>query len=154
MVQGVQIVDGCIVDVNPATGEVIAHVKCSTQSDVESMIAAARAAQLSWQHDYSAVQRGSLIKEALKTLGLEKAALAQLITQEMGKVLREAADEAEGATNKDAWIDEVTSANRIEVVNPATLTFKLTKDYCYCDHRWLEMQMKHRVSLSATHWEW
>jgi acyl-CoA reductase-like NAD-dependent aldehyde dehydrogenase len=45
MVQGVEIVDGCIVDTNPATGEVIGRVPVSSVDEVAAKIAAARAAQ-------------------------------------------------------------------------------------------------------------
>lgn len=45
MVQGVVIEDGCIVDVNPATGEVIGKVPVTTTDGVAEAIARAKAAQ-------------------------------------------------------------------------------------------------------------
>ena len=45
MVQGVAIEDGCIVDVNPATGEVIGKIPVSTPEQVAAAIATANAAQ-------------------------------------------------------------------------------------------------------------
>lgn len=48
MVQGVLTVDGYVIDVNPATGEEIARIKCSTAEEVAAAVARARAAQTSW----------------------------------------------------------------------------------------------------------
>ena len=45
MVQGVEIQDGCLVDLNPATGEVIARVPVSTRPEVESVLERAVDAQ-------------------------------------------------------------------------------------------------------------
>ena len=48
MVQGVVIEKGHIVDVNPATGEVVGRVPVSTPAEVDAAVAAARAAQPKW----------------------------------------------------------------------------------------------------------
>lgn len=42
MVQGVLTVDGYVIDVNPATGEEIARIKCSTAEEVAAAVARAR----------------------------------------------------------------------------------------------------------------
>ena len=112
MVQGVVIEDGHIVDVDPATGEVIARVKCSTPADVTAAVAACAAAQPAWAATPLAA-RIALLKEACRLLGADgkAAALAALITQEMGKIAEEAAEEVSGACAKDDWLDLISDAN-------------------------------------------
>ena len=115
MVQGVAIEDGCIVDTNPANGEVIARVPCSTPEEIASAVAAAAAAQPAWAATPLA-ERVALIKAALAKLATDVEALATLITIEMGKVASEAKEEAEGAVAKDDFIALVEAANAPEVV--------------------------------------
>ncbi len=64
MVQGVLIENGCIVDTNPATGEVISRVPCSTPSEVQEMIQKAKKAQLEWSAK-DAKERMSYLRQAL-----------------------------------------------------------------------------------------
>lgn len=75
------------------------------------MLSAARDAQLDWQTNYRCEQRAELIKEGLRTLGTMTNELAAMITSEMGKVKSEAQDEAQGAVNKNEWIDAIVEAN-------------------------------------------
>jgi acyl-CoA reductase-like NAD-dependent aldehyde dehydrogenase len=86
MVQGVVVEDGFILDVNPASGELIEKVPCSTPSEVVAAVAAARAAQPAW-HELGLAKRHDLLVAAVAKIrerGVE--ALAELITKEMGKV--------------------------------------------------------------------
>lgn len=109
MVQGVAIEDGCLVDTDPATGEVIAKVKCSTPAEIEAAIAAARSAQPAWAATPLA-ERVALLKAACNDLAAKQVELAALITREMGKVASEAAEEAEGMA-KDDYLDLIAAAN-------------------------------------------
>jgi acyl-CoA reductase-like NAD-dependent aldehyde dehydrogenase len=111
-IKGVEIVDGHIVNCDPATGHEINRVRCTTPREADTMISAARDAQLDWQLSYKCEQRGELIKEGLRTLGTMRDELASMITSEMGKIKSEAMEEANGAINKNAWIDAIVQANQ------------------------------------------
>ena len=111
MVQGVRIENGAIVDVDPATGEVIAHVPTTSPDALEAIIAQARASQPAWAST-PLEERGALLKAACAGLAGRRQPLAQTIVREMGKVLREAEEEVGGAVDKDAFIDLVLDANR------------------------------------------
>ncbi len=119
MVQGVEIIEGHIVDVDPATGEEIGRIKCSTKEEIDGMVAQARAAQLNWQHAHTLDQRVALIKVGLSGLAEQKEELASMISREMGKVISEARNEADGATSKDIFLEHVTVANRPVVAGDA-----------------------------------
>lgn len=110
MVQGVQIVDGCLVDVDPATGYTIERVRVSTDAEVAAAIAAAKAAQPAW-HAVPLNERVAALKAAVKKGLADQAVVAALITREMGKCIGEAETEAEGAANKDALLDLIEAAN-------------------------------------------
>lgn len=109
MVQGVLIENGCIVDTNPATGEVISRVPCSTPSEVQEMIQKAKKAQLEWSAK-DAKERMSYLRQALKALAEKSDQLAALMVQEMGKPKSEALEEMEGATEKDDFMDILEKA--------------------------------------------
>ena len=63
MVQGVAVEDGCLVNTNPATSEVIERVKMSTSSDVDGAVDVALAVQQSWASK-SLAERTALVKAA------------------------------------------------------------------------------------------
>ena len=94
MVQGVIIENGCIVDVNPATGEIIDRVRVSTKAEVDKAIEGARKAQPAW-NTFSLAMRTSMVKDAVKKIGVDKAGLAKMIVREMGKTLKEAEEEVD-----------------------------------------------------------
>ncbi len=71
MVQGVAVENGHLVDVDPATGEVIARVKCATAEDVAAAVAAARAAQPAW-HAVALAERIRRLKVACAALKAEE----------------------------------------------------------------------------------
>lgn len=115
MVQGIEIVDGCIVDTNPATGEVIGRVPVSTVAEVNEKIAKAQAAQPSWAL-VPLEQRIAMLKAVCQSLAPRKEELASLMTAEMGKVYPEALAEMDGVVDKDAWLDLVYDANKPEEI--------------------------------------
>ncbi len=71
---------------NPATGEVIAQVAYSSRDEVDSAIAAAKAAQPGWAALTDAERRAFLLKIA-DTILVHAEALAQWVTREQGKPL-------------------------------------------------------------------
>merc|ERR1719271_2112587 len=103
MVQGVAIEEGKIVDVNPATGEVLDRVPVSTDAEVQAAVERARRAQPAWAA-LPLAERAARLRAAIQRLKAGEAELAELITREMGKVLSEAKVEVEGAVNKDEFI--------------------------------------------------
>lgn len=109
MVQGVVIENGCIVDTNPATGEVIARVPCTTPEQVDEMVETAKTAQLQWSQK-DAKDRMALLRKCLEALSTQSEKLASLMVQEMGKPLSEAQDEMEGAVEKEDFMDILEKA--------------------------------------------
>ncbi len=71
---------------NPATGQTICTVPDSTESDVESAIAAAQAAQSSWEKQ-PAASRAALLKSLAAKVRENVEPIAQVITEEQGKTL-------------------------------------------------------------------
>lgn len=114
MVQGVLIEEGNIVDLNPATGEVVARVRVASAEQVDAAVQAARRAQPRWAAQ-PLRQRASEVAAAARQLGAERAELAKLITTEMGKVLKEAEEEVDIAADKDEFCELVANANEPQV---------------------------------------
>jgi aldehyde dehydrogenase (NAD+) len=77
-----------IESVNPASGEVIAKVRSSTQKEYEQVIKAAREAFLEWR-TVTAPARGDAIRRVGNALRDNKDALGSLVTLEMGKLKAE-----------------------------------------------------------------
>jgi acyl-CoA reductase-like NAD-dependent aldehyde dehydrogenase len=75
-------------DYNPATGELLGHFPLSDQADVDAAVAAARSAFERWRL-VPAPRRGEILYRAGELLIRHKEELARIMTQEMGKVLKE-----------------------------------------------------------------
>jgi acyl-CoA reductase-like NAD-dependent aldehyde dehydrogenase len=73
---------------NPATGELLGHFPLSEQADVTAAVAAARAAFERWRL-VPAPKRGEILYRTGELLIRHKEELARIMTQEMGKVLKE-----------------------------------------------------------------
>jgi acyl-CoA reductase-like NAD-dependent aldehyde dehydrogenase len=84
-----------ILDINPATGEIIEKIKCSSPGEVASGVKLARKAFKIWSKT-PLKKRIALFKNIQRDLLKEKKEIGKLITQEMGKVLRSAVGECEG----------------------------------------------------------
>ena len=110
MVQGVVIENGCIVNTNPATGQVISRVKCTTPSQVQDMVKTAKEAQLEWSTK-DAKERIDLLRKSLEALSAQSDKLASLMVQEMGKPISQAKEEMEGAVaRKGEFMDILEKA--------------------------------------------
>ncbi|MGE0821213.1 MAG: NAD-dependent succinate-semialdehyde dehydrogenase [Candidatus Binatia bacterium] len=90
-----------IQSLNPATEEILATFDYSSPAEVEKILAAARDAFGPWRRTFIS-DRARLMRAAASCLRERQSRLAQIITAEMGKPLREA--EAEVA--KCAWTCE------------------------------------------------
>jgi acyl-CoA reductase-like NAD-dependent aldehyde dehydrogenase len=106
MVQGVEIdSDGCLVNTNPATGEIISRVRCTTPDEIDEMVlTATRAQQKAWR-TLSCTERVTLLKDGLKALESARDELVKCMVSEMGKPIVEANEEMDGATSKDEFMN-------------------------------------------------
>ena len=106
MAQGVVIDDeNRLVNTNPATGEVISRVKCTTAEEIESMIDKSKTAQKEWRKK-SVEERISILKDCVQELRKYSEELTQLIVQEMGKPIGEAKMEVHYAVeDTDEYFD-------------------------------------------------
>jgi len=109
MVQGVAIVDGCIVNTNPATGDVISRVPCTTTDELHRMVEQAVQAQATWAQ-WTVKERVDSLRKGLQALEKESDQLVHLIVREMGKPLAEAREEVAGAVQKDAYLNVLVKA--------------------------------------------
>jgi acyl-CoA reductase-like NAD-dependent aldehyde dehydrogenase len=112
MVQGVTIIDGVIQNTNPATGELLSpSVSVTTSTELADVISKANASQESWGN-LSLDERIDLLRKGLAAVEPIANELAETITNEMGKVPKEAIAEVEEAIGlKDEWLDLVKEAN-------------------------------------------
>jgi aldehyde dehydrogenase (NAD+) len=81
---------------NPATGELVGTFTRSTAEDVNDAVTAAKTAFRSWRL-VPAPKRGEILYRAARILEERKDALAREMTEEMGKVLTEAAGDVQEA---------------------------------------------------------
>jgi acyl-CoA reductase-like NAD-dependent aldehyde dehydrogenase len=103
MVQGVSIVGNCIINRNPATGEEISRVPCTSTEEMNRMMERAVSAQKSWRQ-LPVKERIELLRKGLMELAKHADKLEKLIVQEMGKPLAEAQEEVDGAVRKDDFL--------------------------------------------------
>jgi aldehyde dehydrogenase (NAD+) len=81
---------------NPATGELVGTFTSSNADDVNDAVAAAKKAFQSWRL-VPAPKRGEILFRAARILEERKDALAREMTEEMGKVITEAAGDVQEA---------------------------------------------------------
>jgi acyl-CoA reductase-like NAD-dependent aldehyde dehydrogenase len=103
MVQSVSIVNNFIINVNPATGDVISNVQCSSNDDIDEIIKQSKEAQLSWKA-MPISSRIECLKDGLLELKQQSTRLIEMIVQEMGKPIQEATEEVIGATSRDEYM--------------------------------------------------
>src|SRR3984957_8933351 len=82
--------------INPADEQVLASVPSAPAADVSDALTSARAAQRGWAATPSIV-RGQFLREMAGLVAAHQDRLARLIVAEMGKPLRQAADELDFA---------------------------------------------------------
>ena len=80
--------------INPATGKTIDTYKMMSDSEMESAIKSCHEAYLDWKQK-SAEERGEVIKKIGKKLAEHKDELVKLMTQEMGKLLKQGEQEVD-----------------------------------------------------------
>ena len=103
MVQGVAIEDGSLININPATGELISKVPCSNPAEIAAMVKTANEAQTTWAAT-KVQNRVHLLRRCLKAMAAIKDEFARLIVQEMGKPIQEACDEMDFSIDKEEFL--------------------------------------------------
>lgn len=114
MVQGVLKEDGYLLNCNPATGELIEKVLCTTLEEVDIMVETARIAQAEWFENCPLAERISLLKRSTESVADCVEELAAMVTKEMGKPLAEARGEVQEITGLPDYLDVIQSANEDE----------------------------------------
>lgn len=103
---------------NPATGEVLAAVTKAGKAETEQAIAAAERAFPAWRAQ-TAKARSEILYRWYQLMIENKAWLAQLMTAEQGKPLKEAEGEVEYAASFIQWFAEQAKRANGEIIPPA-----------------------------------
>ncbi len=88
-----------ILNINPSTGEVIEKIKCSSFNEIASSLKLARKAFKNWSETSLKAKVNCFLK-IKKDLLKEKKNLAELVTLEMGKPMKDSIKEIEDAIRK------------------------------------------------------
>jgi len=104
--------------VNPATGEVLAAVAKAGKAETEQAIAAAERAFPAWRAQTAKARSEILYRWYQLTID-NKGWLAQLMTAEQGKPLKEAEGEVEYAASFIQWFAEQAKRANGEIIPPA-----------------------------------
>jgi len=120
MGQGVAVDNGFIINTNPATGEVISKVKCSSIEEVDQAIKVANKAQETWSL-VSSSERIALLKKGLEEVDNLSEKLVNWIILEMGKPIGEAKEEMEDTVDKDDFLEILEQALEPQVHGTSTV---------------------------------
>lgn len=120
MGQGVLVEDGCIVNTNPATGEVISRVKCSLPDEVDQLVKSANEAQRLWVQR-SCQERIQLLNSGLGAVKEQSAKLVEWMVREMGKPIAEAEEEMEYAWGKEEFMTILESSLQPQTFGTSTV---------------------------------
>ncbi len=105
-----------MVSINPATGEVNGEFELYSENRINEVITKAKSAFSNWKNlDFQ--DRVEYLNSAAKVLRRRKKELGELITREMGKVIRESISEVE----KCAWALEYFAGNAQRFLEPETV---------------------------------
>lgn len=110
--------------VNPATGDIVREVEPDSDEAIEAKLTASVEAYRQWK-EKSFAERAGLLNAVAKLMREEVETLAPLMTEEMGKPIKE----ARGEVNKSAWCAEHYAANaeayleRQVIESDATLSY-------------------------------
>src|SRR5277367_4572073 len=111
---------------NPAnTDDVVARIPLSTRAEMKEAIAAAKMAYPAWR-DTPAPARGKILFNAVRIMEEQKEELAQLLTREEGKALKDSLGEVQRSINITEFMAE--EGRRL---NGETLPSELPKNFSY-----------------------
>jgi succinate-semialdehyde dehydrogenase/glutarate-semialdehyde dehydrogenase len=120
-------VTGELVSYNPSTGEEVGRLPSTPVSEIPALVARARAAQPAWRA-LGLEERARRIGQVKESLERRADALARLLTQEMGKPLREATGEVRACLAMLGELDEIVDALRTEVLEDSRTRTELHRD--------------------------
>ncbi|MGM0575229.1 MAG: aldehyde dehydrogenase family protein [Myxococcota bacterium] len=113
---------------NPATSQTVGSVAITELSEIESSVAAARAAQPAWA-GLPVEERASILLEAGAILEERADEIGRLATQEMGKPLRQARGEARHAASTfPRTVEEIVAALRPTVLESDSVRSTVYRD--------------------------
>ncbi len=113
-----------ITSINPATEEVIANYEEMTKDELLAVVDASQKDYKEWRHT-SFQERSNKLHTLARCLRDDKARLANLITLEMGKPLRE----AEGEVEKCAWVCEFYADKAEDYLKPEYIDSEARKSW-------------------------
>lgn len=90
---------------NPATGESLGQVPVATRADIDRALAAAEKSFRSWRA-VPALERARLLQSIAARIRSKALTLAQIVTLEQGKCLREALQEIHNTADTFEWMAE------------------------------------------------
>lgn len=90
---------------NPATGETIGSVACATRYDLDRALGAAQKGFLSWS-GWSPFSRSAIMRTAAQLLRDRSPKIAEMLTQEQGKPIKESLIEVNAAADIIDWFSE------------------------------------------------
>ena len=111
--------------VNPYTGEFYGHFPFISNSEIIDKISVARDEYYRYWKKLSVKKRSQLIRPVAEYLLKNKLSLAQIISEEMGKPLRESISEIE----KVAWLIDFTCENAAKFLKPEKIKTEYTSSY-------------------------
>lgn len=115
-----------ITSVNPATGEVMKTFSLLTQAQVEKKISLSQKAFESWKNS-SFAKRTKLLNNVSSLLRKNKEQYATVITQEMGKTIKESLSEVE----KCAWVCDYFAKNTEALLKKEVIKTEAKESYVY-----------------------
>lgn len=104
--------------IDPATENVLAQVAETTSAEIDAAVASAKHAQKLWWSK-SALERAETMHEIANDLLAMKPQLAEVLTREMGKPFKEAADEVDWSVSAIRYYAEIGRHDMGRVVGPA-----------------------------------
>lgn len=110
--------------VNPYTGELMREFDLMTQREINNAVTASRKAFVEWRV-MTVADRSACVKKLAGHLRAEKRLYAELMTKEMGKVIREALGEVE----KCAWLCDYYADNAPKFLAPEHIRTEAVKSY-------------------------
>lgn len=128
MVQGVKIEKRCIINTNPANGDIISRTPVTSFSELTQRIHEAHEVQNVWSYDTTLSQRIELLRQGCTALKTVTTQLSLLITKEMGKPIRESEEEVNNIFQSDVFLSLLKQANEDIIYTHANTTSRIIRD--------------------------